>query len=242
MPAHTIYIAITGKQATGKMSLAARLNDKVYFSHGHGFEFRFSVVDGKSQFANMLLIIFDASTPTSYPGELLYKAYIRKQSLCVVGTKSDLLIQEDCHPELTNREYSCRFGYYYDVDYVLVSNMRGDGIEDLMGTIVCNLYPVPPLKRTFVERLSSGAGSLISSILDGIIALFVLPHPRQQQDIPVVPLIESDDEVIHLMDSSAVKDWDKSLLQRLNAGGSDQGVPSHLITPFLIAKDATSSE
>ncbi|KAF9031819.1 hypothetical protein BDZ89DRAFT_607734 [Hymenopellis radicata] len=227
-----IRLTIQGYQGSGKTALASQLQGRSY--RYHESEYGFSVVNETDYHAQFSILVYALNG--TFPQDLLQEARSRPLPFCIAGTKIDLLSEENRNSYMKSPQ---AFAWSWDVNYVAVDNTTGHGIEDLMRSIVSALHPPPLPALTICQRLVIYTDEALCWALDCLAKCFKLPQPRSIKNSPFLP---TKDELDRLLNSPAVKDWDREFLQRVNVQASLNEVSCHLITPSLIAKVAGPSE
>uniref|UniRef100_A0A0W0GAR4 Protein kinase domain-containing protein n=1 Tax=Moniliophthora roreri TaxID=221103 RepID=A0A0W0GAR4_MONRR len=156
--------------------------------------------------------------------------------IIIVGTKTDIL----AHKEPNNHMKTCQaFAWGYNMIYVPVDNISGEGIDKLVRRIV-DIVSALDIVRCIKQNIEK----LVALVLDGIAWCFKLPLPEPivKHNLDLTSLTNNA-EISNLVSQPTAQEWDHQLSQRLNTEPSFIApISTHLITPSLIAKRPLLSE
>lgn len=113
-------------------------------------------------------------------------------SICLVGTKSDLVKNDYSDVDLATRCLRAECAYEFDREYVAVSSHSGSGIPDLcelIGEDIIRSHPVarsdeavnklyPPTRENAAPSLKRIVSHLGTWALDALASVFSLPVPQ----------------------------------------------------------------
>ncbi|CAA7267705.1 unnamed protein product [Cyclocybe aegerita] len=237
-----IRVAVYGEGASGKSALIQNLQISPFMRPSDKRHFHFELVEGDLNecdshvLRNFDFVLFTLDLHKPPIGlhcaemvKLLFGTYeLDLSRICVVGTKSDLVVQDHGTEDLEVRHLPTCLPFYGKVKYMATSSFTGIGFDDLSSFISNQLHPT--LQYSFGTVLFN---SFKESILDLISSIFALPIPERvnietpdSYDLPdddaLEPLWRSPEAIAHN--------------QHLAQFSPTQTCPAWRISPTLIAK------
>uniref|UniRef100_A0A0W0G7N0 Aminoglycoside phosphotransferase domain-containing protein n=1 Tax=Moniliophthora roreri TaxID=221103 RepID=A0A0W0G7N0_MONRR len=239
--AQSIQICVHGSPGSGKSMLAAHLHGRIH--RRHRSHYHLNVVDASQDVdPDLLLLVYNTiSTTHSSFLDILKKLIVLSLPIIIVGTKTDILAQEEPNNYMKTRQ---AFAWGYDMIYVPVDNISGEGIDELVRRIVDIVSAPAPAQLDIVRCIKQNIEKLVALVLDGIAWCFKLPPPEPivKHNLDLNSLAD-DAEISNLVSQPTAQEWDRQLSQRLNTEPSFIApISAHLITPSLIAKRPSPSE
>ncbi|KAL6303609.1 hypothetical protein BKA93DRAFT_327755 [Sparassis latifolia] len=241
-----IRVSVLGGPQSGKNSLIARMNKEVYRRVADRRVFLFSMVDcGESvelaascEEPLFVLSIFDLAqggtgllNAVALARAVLQLAH-RAWPICLVGTKLDLVPQDYSDWDLEVRQYAAESPWRYNMPFVAVSSVTGQGVNNLCELVTNHIYPIG-------ERMSIAdmLHVVVNWFLDHVAATFSLPVPGNEETPDTLEL--DDAKVNALLKTPEAVAWD----DRLKTYSTFWNASSvHKITPSLVVKRFTSTE
>ncbi|KAJ3501455.1 hypothetical protein NLJ89_g9328 [Agrocybe chaxingu] len=237
-----IRVVVYGEGASGKSALIQKLQMSPFVRPSDKRYFQFELVEGDLNDRDshvlrdfdFVLFTLDLHRPpiglhSAEMVKLLLGTYGHDLShICVVGTKSDLVVQDHGAEDLEVRHLPTCLPFYGKVMYIATSSVTSVGFDNLRSFISNQLHPT--------RQYSIGTtlfNSFKESILDLISSIFALPIPENvnietadSYDLPdddaLEPLWRSPEAIAHN--------------QHLAQFSPTRTCPAWRISPTLIAK------
>ncbi|TFY53561.1 hypothetical protein EVG20_g10059 [Dentipellis fragilis] len=240
----SIRIGLYGDPASGRKSLSEALNGRIFYRSCDKRSFKFDVQIQPNTPPFMSVITVDA---TQYRRNLDMEPALQAaestspSALCVVLTKLDLIPPGVCTARISLMGAKSHHAYLYGRDYLSISSVSGEGMEELQ-TYIVNTFSPPQPSSSIFGSLSSFRNTFISMLIDTVVACFALPvaHTTKNVDSELAAM-PSDDAIDQLCKSAIASTWGTQLAQILKAP-SPSDVPAHRVSDSLIVKWPTSSE